>query len=346
MVGLSSMKHPGKHFLVIATTGSGIGDALMGTPALRSLRESFPESAIHLLVNSKRKELFQGNPNIDRILGYRNNWLIRSFLFWRTFFSRYDFVLVFHANEDLWKILKMIRYRECHNRQGFENSARKIFSLNPLPQHSIEKRLALVERVGGKKSSDYSYEYFLPEEAAGWREGKLKEWGIAPGEKLLGLQMGAADRYKCWPLDSFVELARKLRAKHRLKIYLNASAKERDLVKQFQTRFSEGGVFYWEGGTLWQSAVLISACSLFVTNDTGPMHMAIGLGVPLVALFCPSDSLVTGPLHNSRSIVIRKEKPCNPCLYRRCPDPFCMNQISVDEVFQAADQILRRGPTP
>lgn len=340
------MKHSAEHFLVIATTGSGIGDALMGTPALRSLRESFPKSSIHLLVNSKRKELFQGNPHIDRILGYRDNWLMRSLLFWRTFSFHYDSVLVFHANDDLWKILKVIRFKECYNRQGFENSLRKISTLNPLPHHSVEKRLALVERVGGKRSSDYRYEYFLPEEAAGWKEKKLKEWGITPGEKLVGLQLGAADPYKCWPLDSYVELARKLRAKHKVKIYLNASPKERDLIKQFQNRLPAKGIFHCEASALWQSAALISACSIFVTNDTGPMHMAIGLGVPLVALFCPSDSLVTGPLHDSRSIVIRKERPCDPCLDRRCPDPFCMQQISVEEVFQAADQILSRGSEP
>ncbi len=96
------MNNRPRYFLVISNTG--IGDTLMGTPALRALRQSFPESQIHLLVNSQRKDLVAGNPHVDRILGYRNNPLFRALLFFRTLPFHYDAVLVFHANEDIWDI--------------------------------------------------------------------------------------------------------------------------------------------------------------------------------------------------------------------------------------------------
>ena len=81
-------------------------------------------------------------------------------------------------------------------------------------------------------------------------------------------------------------------------------------------------------------------CSVFISNDTGPMHMAVGLGVPLIGLFCPTGSDMTGPLEYSGAIAIQKPMPCSPCRVRDCPDNFCMRQISVEEVCQAAERIL------
>jgi len=327
-----------QRFLVISTTG--IGDTLMGTPALRALRKSFPHSEIHFLVNSKYKELVIGNPHIDRILEYRNNPLFRALLFLKTFKTRYDYVLIFHANEDIWKILKKIRYGTCYNRQSYVDEARRVFSLDSLPRHSIQRRLALVERVGGKKSQDYRYEYKLPEDQVCWAEKKLAEWGIKPGDCLVGMQVGAADRYKCWPLESFAALARYLQARYGAKIYLNLSPKEKGLVGQFSRFMGGQGFFYHAGSLLSQSAALIQRCSLFISNDTGPMHMAIGLKVPLIALFCPTDADVTGPLAHPQAVSIQKKIPCNPCRVRGCTDNFCMKQISVVEVCRATDRLL------
>lgn len=325
-------------FLVISTTG--IGDTLMSTPAVRALRRSFPGSQIHFLVNSKRKELLYGNPHVNRILKYRNNPVFRAFLFLKTLTIRYDHVLVFHANDDIWNILRLIRFGDCYNRQGYRDSLGRVISLDSLPQHSIQKRLALVQKVGGKDSQDYRYDFFVPRDQVIWASEKLREGGISPKERLVGIQPGASDSYKRWPLESFVEVARHLRAKYGAKIYLNASNHERSLVEGFERLLGDGPVFHPAGKELSQSAALMKACSLFISNDTGPMHMAIGLGIPLIGLFCPTYAERTGPLGYPKTIVIRKEKPCDPCLFRDCPDNFCMRQISVEEVCQAADRIL------
>ena len=89
-----------------------------------------------------------------------------------------------------------------------------------------------------------------------------------------------------------------------------------------------------------QSAALIQACSLFISPDTGPMHMAIGLQVPLIALFCPTDCRDTGPLGYEKAVVIQKSPTCSPCRTRMCPENNCMRQITVEEVCAAADRIL------
>jgi ADP-heptose:LPS heptosyltransferase len=328
-------------FLVVSTTG--IGDTLMGTPALRALRESFPDGEIHVLVNVKKKDLLRHNPHIDRLLEYRNNWLYRGLLFLKTLGTFYDTVLVFHANDDIWKILRMIHYHECLNRQNYADPARRVVPLASLPRHSIQKRLALVEKAGGNPAADYRYEYSVPRRDVRWAAAQLARWGVSPKDRLVGMQLGAADAFKCWPVESFVELARLLRNRLGARIYLNASPKETPLRQRFEKQWVTEGLFYAPRVRLPQSAALIQSCSLFISADTGPMHMAIGLGVPLIALFCPTPVEDTGPLDYDRGVVIQKPETCTPCITRKCTENFCMGQISVEEVYAAAEEILKKA---
>ncbi|HSR13549.1 MAG TPA: glycosyltransferase family 9 protein [Thermodesulfobacteriota bacterium] len=336
----SSDDKPGS-FLVVSTTG--IGDLLMGTPALRVLRESFPGSRIDVLVNAKRRELVARNPHIDGVIGYRNNFLFRTGLFFRMLATRYDFVLVFHANEDLWQILRVVNYGICYNRQNYHDPALRVIPLVSLPRHSIGKRMALVEKAGGKASADYRYEYSVALEDQRWAGEELRRRGFSEKDRFLGIQLGAADRFKCWPVESFAEAARVLRSRHGVNIYLNASSAERALAEHFLALFGREGV--WVGGedSLSRSAALIRQCSVFITPDTGPMHLAIALGVPLIGLFCPTELEETGPLECDIAVAIRKPRTCRPCLNRGCVDNFCMKQITVEEVCAAADRILERG---
>jgi len=337
MSGINSAKR----FLVVSTTA--IGDTLMSTPALRALRESFPDSEIHLLVNAKRKELAARNPHVDRVLSYRNNRFSRMLLSLRGL-PDYDTVLVFHANEDIWEILKAIRYGVCYSRQDFQDERRRVYKLESLPPHSIQKRLALVEKAGGKNTGDFRYEFSLPRDLQDWGGRYLKERGISPQDPLVGLQLGAIDRFKCWPVDFFAEAAKRLRSSRGAKIYVNASPEEKELVRRFLDLVGEKDVLVTPGEDLLQSAALIQRCRVFISPDTGPMHMAIGLGVPLIGLFCPTNVEDTGPLGYPKALILRKERTCRPCLNRSCKDNFCMKQITVEEVCHGAEQILDASP--
>ncbi len=313
----------------------------MGTPALRALRESFPESEIHLVVKSKYKELFSENPRVDKIFTYRDNPFHRILLYihCRRFF--YHTVLVFHSHEDLWKMLKCIRYGTCYNRQSFENENARVYRLYPVPRHSIRKRLALVEKAGGKWDGDFRYELWIPRKYMDWAEQTLSKWGISDGP-LVGFQLGATDMFKCWPVESFARVARMLHSSMGAKIYVNASPAEKKLVDRFLEIAGDEGIYSMPGAQILETAALIRHCSVFITPDTGPMHLAVALGVPIIGLFCPTEVEDTGPLNYDRATVIRKERTCDPCLNRNCRDNFCMRQISAEEVAASAESVLKK----
>jgi len=334
----SKVRETPERFLVIMTTA--IGDTLMGTPALRALRESFSESEIHVLVNARRKELLRGNPHVNRIIGYRNNSLYRRLLSLKLKNQFYDHVLIFHANEDVLGLFDALQYGDCFSRQNLEDETKRIYRLRNLPPHSIQRRMALVERVGGKSSEDYQYTFFLPEEASRWAGDFLALQGVRSGDLLIGFQLGANDPFKCWPVESFEAVAQYLHNRYRIKIYLNASPSEKPLIQRFLKIFGGKNVLFHLGKKVGHSAALIRACSLFISPDTGPMHMAIGLQVPLIALFCPTDCRDTGPLGYEKAIVIQKTPTCDPCRTRGCQNNDCMRQITVEEVCAAADRIL------
>ena len=285
------------------------------------------------------------NPHVDRVVEYRNNPLHRMLLFIRNLPYEYDTVLVFHANEDLWPLLRGIRYEVCYNRQNFRSEEKRVFPLESLPRHSVQRRLALVEKVGGKKTADYRYEFSVPRDSRDWASKKFLDWGVSFDDVVVGFQLGAADLFKCWPVENFAALAEYLRSSRRAKIFVNVSPQEKNLGRRFLELAGKEGVFLTPGGDLFQSAALIQRCNLFISPDTGPMHMAIGLGVPLIGLFCPTSAEETGPLGYEKAVILKKERTCQPCLNRGCRDNFCMKQITVEEVCRAADRILG-APSP
>ena len=92
--------------------------------------------------------------------------------------------------------------------------------------------------------------------------------------------------------------------------------------------------------TLAELIAMISICDLFITNDSGPMHLAAAVQVPTLAIFGPTDEIATGPL-SPTAVLIKKRVECSPCLLRECPiDHRCMTRISVDEVYAQAVQML------
>jgi ADP-heptose:LPS heptosyltransferase len=173
-------------------------------------------------------------------------------------------------------------------------------------------------------------------------------------ERVVAFQPGASTTSRRWPRGRFIALARQLAGKFPdLRFAITGSPAEAPLCREIAAAIEADSPLAG-GRRAWASAgelplvalpALLRRARLLVTGDTGPMHLAVAVGTPVVALFAVSDPAVSGPCQDlDRHVVIRKWRTCDPCLSKNCPyaEPICMDNISVDEVAAAVDGILGR----
>ena len=335
--------------LLIRST-NWIGDAVMTTPALRSIRMNFPGVHITLLAKPWVMPLFDHCPHIDdRIVydagGRHRGWLGKLRLAKDLRRYRFDAAILLQNAIEAALITWLAGIPV---RIGFDTDGRRLFLSHPVRRTAAVRRfhqtryyLGMLEGAGLRTGSA-DLELFPGREDAVRAERLLREQGVLPGDRLVGLNASAAYGFaKQWPLDRFARLAGRLQAAYGVKLLLFGGPGDRDLGRALASRI-EGAVIDFCGQTrLGEAMALIRRCNVFITNDSGLMHVAAALNVPLIAIFGSTDPVATGPA-STRSRVVRVPIECSPCLKPECPLGHlnCMKLITVDMVFEATREFL------
>lgn len=344
---------------ILAISCTALGDTLLSTPGLLALRQTYPEAHLTLLVHPALQALFTGLAEVDELIAYDGKW--RSFGCVARLLKRpgYDLAAIFHGNEPQATPLAYLsgaRYvfkLPNNNRWNFLLSNREpVLGWDDLG-HGLDQRLAVARLAGAV--GDFSRRMTVPMHAEG--EAAVTKalaehgWQTAP---VVAFQPGASTMSRRWPCSRFIEAARQLaEMRPDLRFVVSGSPAEAALCQEVAAGIE--AVVPLAGGTrAWASAgqlplialpALMQRASLLVTGDTGPMHLAITVDTPVVALFAVSDPARSGPGYDlERHIVIRKWRTCDPCYSKNCPyaEPICMDNISVAEVIAAVDCILCR----
>jgi heptosyltransferase-2 len=175
-------------------------------------------------------------------------------------------------------------------------------------------------------------------------EQRLLDLGIKNKDLLFGLSPGSAlSSLKRWHPERFAEVATKITTAHNARGLLFGASGERALGEHIQHEVSDRCIINLAGETVLEEAIaLIGHCGLFISNDSGLMHIAAGLDVPLVAVFGPSDPRTTSPWCTRHVIVRKTDISCSPCMKKEhCPyDHQCMTQISADDVLHAVQGLM------
>jgi heptosyltransferase-2 len=213
------------------------------------------------------------------------------------------------------------------------------------PRHQRDYYLELLAGLGVRTVSP-GIGLSVSEEERAAAERTLEAAGRDRSRPLVILNPGAAyGPAKRWPAERFAELGGLFRTRAGADILLVGSAGEQELAGAIAAAVG-GSVMNIAGRTsLRELAAVIGLGRLFVTNDTGPMHIADALGTPILAVFGPTDPAVTGPVATGSvatgSAVLKIDVPCWPCLYRKCPyDHRCMAGIGPGEAFEAGRRLL------
>lgn len=322
--------HPKKErILVIATTA--LGDTLWATPALENIRRTFPNAFIGVLTSPVGKEIFKHNPWINSLFLLEEPLLPRFFSLWRTLYrQQFDTVLLFHASQRLTlPLCSLIGASRIIGTAGINKGLDSLLthSLPNLYQHEIVRRLKICEEIGVKTETE-TLSFYL--------EKKLSK---KEGGPWIAIHPGSKDGFKRWPAQNFVAVGKKLREKLGCKILITGNPSEAKLMEEIASQIP-GAQINDPKSSLHSFGTLLNQIDLLICNDTGPVHLACAVNTPVVALYCATDPVLCGPHQAKRAIAISKSPTCTPCLKKRCLSPFCLLQIGVEEVADAALKIL------
>lgn len=331
-------RHPSspKRFLIISTTG--LGDTLWGTPALRALRQSFPDSTISVLTSSLGAGVLKHNKQIDEVFELGSSIFFSLLRFYPTLKKRnFDAILIFHTSQRM--LLPFCALLEASHMIGTAHMNKDLDFLltKALPkknQHEIERRLAIVRAIGAHVS-DFSMEITVRKNEERKIQRYLEGHGVPPHIPLVGIHPGAKNTFKQWPPSCFVDVGKRLAHHFGAQILVTGDQSEALLVLEIASKIP-GAIPIAGELDLSAFAALLKRMMVFVTNDTGPMHMAFACQTPTVAIFGPTDPSLCGPYHASNVKVLAAQKTCTPCLGKKCKDPFCLLAIGSDQVYDAA----------
>ncbi len=314
-----------ERFLIVSTTG--LGDTLWGTPAIRALRQKHPHAYIAALTSPLGKEVLQGNPHIDEIFVVKKPTLVSLLRLYRPLKKReISKAFIFHTSQrPILPFCRIIGASTIIGTAGI-NKGLDFILTTPLPSkpmHEIARRFDIAGSHG-----DPSMELITAPEEISPILAK-----IPPYVPIIGLHGGAKDKFKQWPPELFGEVGRRLKDHLGAQIIVTGGTHEKKLVSYISSLI-EGSIPVSGHLSVQGLAALICKMNVFVSNDTGPMHVAFAVKTPTVALFAPTDHNLCGPYHVSKSTIIQKMRTCTPCLRKKCRQPFCMLQISPEEVYQ------------
>jgi heptosyltransferase-2 len=324
-----------------------LGDAVMSLPAIRAVRDHYEDSEITLLAKRSVADLYARESIVDRVIVYgESRWKTARAL--RA--KRFQLGILLPNSFDSALVMRLAGIRQI---VGYNTDMRRMLLTHPVPVPEWKGRtherfyylemLQEARLIDGCDHADNPIRLECATEAMeegrrvfGERGVRLPVIGVSPG--------AAYGSAKCWLPERFAESAATLAKQSGGTVAIFGAPDDADDCLGVEQCLKNYSVPVWNLGgrtSLRQFIDMAAACSVFLTNDSGAMHVASALGVPTVAIFGATNHLTTGPAGSSKAIV-RHKVDCSPCMERECPiDHRCMTRVTAAEVVEAAAGLIR-----
>jgi len=345
----------------------GIGDVLFTTPLIKAIKEAYPDSYIGYWCNQRVRPLLATNSKINQLFALNRGDLKKIYrqsffsgiketlkLGWEIKKGNFNLCFDFSLDHRYSLFAKLIGIRQ---RIGFNYKGRGRFLTQKIDlsgysdKHVVEYYLDLL-RFLDIEAKDRSLELVISHTSQIKAQNMLTARGIEKGDLVIGFVPGAGGSwgkeasYKHWPALKFAQLADKLVNEFKAKIIILGDETEQPISDVIINAMVHKPVDLTGKIKLEILPAIIKCCNLLLSNDGGPMHMAVALGVKTVSVFGPVNEAVYGPYPDQRNhVALKWDMPCRPC-YRnfRLPvcdkDRECLKSISVEDVFTAAKALL------
>lgn len=344
-----------------------VGDSVMSLPALHLIRQGFPRARITMMVLPWVSGIYEDCELVDEVLLYDRREKHRGIggrlkLIQQMRAKKFEAIVLFQNAFEaaLLAYLAKIPWRIGYRRDARGWLLSHSLTIDPRLQnlHQSYYYLDLVEQLLGctrtiDSISSLNVPLPLERPLGQWlmissqrKENArllLREGGISGQKPIVGVNPGASfGSAKRWPKERYAELLDLLAYEQETDIVIFGSSAEVNIAKAIALGMRHPPLILSGETSLSGLIALMSCCDLFITNDSGPMHLAAALQIPTLAIFGPTDEVATGPM-SVKSVVIKKKVECSPCLLRECPiDHRCMTGISVEEVYSHAIQQLQK----
>jgi len=322
----------------------------MTTPAVRAIRKQFTNTHVSLLAKPWVVPVFEDSEHIDQLLIYddkgRHKGTFGKFRLARDL-KKYHFDAAILL-QNAFEAALITFFAGIPIRIGYNTDVRQFLLTHAVSctneikkKHQTDYYLDILRGIGIEE--DNRELYLRLNEMDRFRAEKiLLEQHLSVDDKIVGINPGATyGPAKKWPLDRYAHLADKIQAYTGGRIIIFGGPNDRNLGWDISQRMQHHPIDLSGKTSLGEAMALIERCDLFITNDSGLMHVAAALNVPLIGVFGSTNPITTGPLgRNSRIVQIPLE--CSPCLRPECPKGHlnCMEQINVEMVFKVVKEML------
>ena len=339
---------------ILIRSTNWIGDAIMTTPAVRTIRRNFPKAEITLLALPWVADVFTACPHIDHVFIYdkkgRHHGLSGK-LRLATDLRAEHFEVTFLL-QNAFEAALVTTLARIPVRAGYTTDGRRLLLTHKVKKqpdigkkHQVHYYQEMLQGLGLKPGPD-SLELSLDPVAVRKAEAVLDRAGQPGNRPLIGLNPGAAyGPAKRWPAKKYGRLGAQLAAATDGLIIIFGTEADKKAAREISAAVGKPVLDLCGKTSLALALACIDRCQVFITNDSGLMHVAAALNTPLVAVFGSTDHVATGP-YSEQATVIRSSLNCSPCMKTHCPTENyqCLAQIGVNEVARAALDLLEKQP--
>jgi len=328
-----------------------LGDVLFSSATIRNTRRNYLDSYIACVIPSRCYQILKDNPYLDEIIIFdekdRHKGMVAKLNFVNFLKSKkFDTVFLLHRSFSRTLICRLagIPHRIGHyTRKRSFLLTKKI----PVPKkdslHRIDYYLDVIEK-SGLRIEDRYLDFFVSLYDENYVEEFLSKNSVTGDDFVVVLNPGGNWMPKRWPAEYWSDLADKIISQTKAKVIITGSVSDSTLLERIKTKMKEAAVNACGVLNIKQLGALAKRTDIFITADTGPLHISNAVGCKkIIAIFGPTSKDITGPHPGSNVVLLQKDVGCNiPCYKVNCADNRCMRAVTPDEIFSEVKKIIKQ----
>lgn len=328
-----------------------LGDVLFSSATIRNIRRNYPDSYIACVIPSRCYPILKGNPYLDEVIIFDEKDRHKGILAKLNFVSllkskKFDTVFLLHRSFSRALICRLAGINQRIGHQTKKRAfllTKKIIPPKKDSLHRIDYFLDVIEKAGLRIEDRYLDFFFLPSDE-NHVEDFLSRNSIGKNDFIIAINPGGNWMPKRWPVEYWAQLADRLISETGAKIIITGSVSDSKLANQIKEKMKQVPLIACGILNIKQLGALAKRVDLFITADTGPLHIANAVGAKkIIAIFGPTTKEVTGPYPATNAVVLQKNVGCLiPCYKVDCQDNRCMKAITPEDVLAEAKKMTKR----